>query len=67
MTSLPQTRQRKVKAQESRRRETPASGNAEGSATAPARQSPPAVDPSTVFGCVDWFLYPDPVSQSALG
>jgi hypothetical protein len=68
MTSVPQTRQRKLPAQESRRSTTPASGNAEGSAPARARLSSPAVDPSTVFGCVDWFLYPDPaVGRSALG
>jgi hypothetical protein len=24
-----------------------------------ARQTLPAVDASTVFGCVDWFLYPE--------
>ena len=59
MTSLPQTRQRNFPAQDGRRRTTPASGSPEGSAPARARQSVPAVDPSTVFGCVDWFLYPD--------
>lgn len=21
---------------------------------------PPVVDPSTAYGCVDWFIYPDP-------
>ena len=25
------------------------------------------VDPATVFGCVDWFLYPDPKDQRAAG
>jgi hypothetical protein len=57
MTSVPQTRQRIAAAQEGRRRAMPVAG--EGSAPARARQSAPAVDPSTVFGCVDWFLYPD--------
>lgn len=60
MASLPQTRQRNVAAQESRRRSTtPAPGSPQGSAPARARQGLPAVDPSTAFGCVDWFLYPD--------
>ncbi len=67
MTSLPQTRQRNSQDPESRRRATPAPGSSEGSAPARARQSPPAVDPSTAFGCVDWFLYPDQaVGRSAL-
>jgi hypothetical protein len=64
MTSLPQTHQRTFTAQESRRRTPPvlpgtpeaASGSAGGGRT---RQGPPAIDPSSVFGCVDWFLYPD--------
>jgi hypothetical protein len=68
MTSLPQTRQRNLPAQESRRRTAPASGSLEGTAPARARPSSPAVDPSIVFGCVDWFLYPDQAAgQSALG
>ena len=58
MTSLPQTRQWTFTAQDGRRRMTSGSGSAEGSAPARARQTLPAVDPSTVFGCVDWFLYP---------
>ena len=63
MTSLPQTRPHTFTAQESRRRAppvlpgTPAASGA--SAGERARQAPPAVDPSSVFGCVDWFLYPD--------
>jgi hypothetical protein len=66
MTSTPQTRQRNLPAQDSRRR-NPAPVGTEGSAPARARQTPPAVDPSTAFGCVDWFLYPDQaVGQSAL-
>jgi hypothetical protein len=68
MTPSPQTRQRNVPVQESRRRTTPATGNPEGSAPARARQSLPAVDSSTAFGCVDWFLYPgQAVGRSALG
>jgi hypothetical protein len=60
MTSSRQTRQRNFATQESRRRTpTPAPGSPEGPAPARARQSLPAVDPSTAFGCVDWFLYPD--------
>jgi hypothetical protein len=66
MTSSPQARPRKGKAEDSRRRKAPDSGKAEGSVTARVRQSFPAVDPSSVFGCVDWFLYPDPVSGPAL-
>jgi hypothetical protein len=63
MTSLPQTHQRAFTVQESRRRSPPdtagtpeAGGSAGGGRT---RQALPAVDPSSVFGCVDWFLYPD--------
>jgi len=70
MTSSPQTRQRNIPAQESRRRtaSNATSASADGSAAARARQSAPALDPSTVFGCVDWFLYPDQaVGRSALG
>jgi hypothetical protein len=70
MTSSPQTRQRNLPAQESRRRSASnaTSASADGSASARVRQSPPAVDPSSVFGCVDWFLYPDQaVGGSALG
>lgn len=29
------------------------------------RQSLPAVDASTVFGCVDWFLYPEAEARAA--
>jgi hypothetical protein len=60
MTSLPQTRQRTFPAQDGRRR-TPNAGSPEvsGPARGRARQALPAVDPSTAFGCVDWFLYPD--------
>jgi hypothetical protein len=67
MTSPPQMRQRNQPAQDSRRRTaTPITGSLEGSAPARARQSLPAVEPSSAFGCVDWFLYPDPsVGQSA--
>jgi hypothetical protein len=70
MTSLPQTRQRKFPAHESRRRTAPNAtpAGSEGSAFVRARQSAPAVDPSIAFGCVDWFLYPDQaVTGSALG
>jgi hypothetical protein len=31
------------------------------------RQTVPAVDPATVFGCVDWFLYPAPERERASG
>ncbi len=61
MTSLPQTHQRTSPAQEGRRRTGSAAATTpEPSARGRARQSLPAVDPSKVFGCVDWFLYPDP-------
>jgi hypothetical protein len=69
MTSSPQTRQRNLPAQESRRRSASnaTSATADGSASARVRQSP-TPDPSSVFGCVDWFLYPDQaVGGSALG
>ena len=60
MTSLPQTRQRTLPAQDGRRRTSNAgSPETTGSAQDRARQALPAVDPSTAFGCVDWFLYPD--------
>jgi hypothetical protein len=67
MTSPSQMRQRNQPAQDSRRRATPpVTGSLEGSAPARARQSLPVVDPSSAFGCVDWFLYPDPaVGRSA--
>ena len=26
---------------------------------------PASVDPSTAYGCVDWFIYPDPDSKAA--
>jgi hypothetical protein len=59
MTSLTQTRT--LPAQEGRRR-TPslaAAPETNGPARGRARQALPAIDPSTVFGCVDWYLYPD--------
>ena len=63
MTSLPQAPQRSLTAQESRRRTPsvlPAGPEASGSSAGPRpRQGLPAVDPSSAFGCVDWFLYPD--------
>jgi hypothetical protein len=61
MTSLPQTHTWTLPAQDGRRRTPPAVTMPEvsGPARGRARQALPAVDPSTVFGCVDWFLYPD--------
>lgn len=61
MTSLPQTRQLSFAAQDSRRRTTSVQGSVESAVASRsrARQTLPSVDPSTVFGCVDWFLYPD--------
>lgn len=66
MTSLPQTRQRTLLAQDGRRtsRESSAAQEASGPARGRARQALPAVDPSTVFGCVDWFLYPDAAAEA---
>ena len=60
MTSLPQTHQRISPAQDNYRRR-PAAGAADSAAESRgrARESLPAIDPSTAFGCVDWFLYPD--------
>jgi hypothetical protein len=65
MTSLPQTHQCASPAQDGRRRTSPpaASGTPETFANprGRARQSLlPTVDASLAFGCVDWFLYPDP-------
>ncbi|HEV2443533.1 MAG TPA: hypothetical protein VGT07_13495 [Steroidobacteraceae bacterium] len=61
MASLPQTQQRTYSGQDGRRRTAPVvPGTPEGSGSrSRARQALPAVDPSTAFGCVDWFLYPD--------
>lgn len=63
MTSLPQTHPRSIPAQESRRRTPQAAAqgapSSNGAAPDRARESLPAVDPSCVFGCVDWYLYPD--------
>ena len=61
MTSLPQTRQQTFPAQDGRRRTSPTATPSEASSSARgrARQALPTVDPSMVFGCVDWFLYPD--------
>jgi len=59
MTSPPQTRQRTLAVQDGRRRPAPAPVTLDGSAPARARQALPAVDPRNVFGCVDWFLYPE--------
>lgn len=59
MTAIPQTHQRTLQAQEGRRRAAPANPEASGPAKDRARQALPAIDPSTAFGCVDWFLYPD--------
>lgn len=62
MASLPQTQQRTYSGQDGRRRTAPVvPGTTEGSGSSRsrARQALPAVDPSTAFGCVDWFLYPD--------
>ena len=30
-----------------------------------ASARPAAVDPSSAYGCVDWFLYPDPKAAAA--
>lgn len=59
MTASPQTQQRTFQAQEGRRRTVSAIAEASGPAKDRARQALPAVDSSTAFGCVDWFLYPD--------
>ncbi|MGH8301909.1 MAG: hypothetical protein ACRET5_10635 [Steroidobacteraceae bacterium] len=68
MTSLPQTRQRTLPAQDGRlrtQRESSATQEASSPARGRARQALPAVDPATVFGCVDWFLYPDQAAGRA--
>lgn len=61
MTSLPQTHQRSFSAQDGRRRTPPvvATPDSSGTASDRAREALPAVDPSSAYGCVDWFLYPD--------
>jgi hypothetical protein len=68
MTSLPQTHQRTLPAQDGRRRTSPAAtpSDTSSSVRGRARETLPTVDPSMAFGCVDWFLYPDPaVGHSA--
>ncbi len=70
MTSLPQTQQRTCPAREGRCRTWPAvsrTPEALGSPKGRARQSLPAVDPSMAYGCVDWFLYPDPKPTQETG
>lgn len=59
MTSSPQTLT--FMAPEGRRRTAPVRSIAQscGDAAGRPRQALPAVDPSSAFGCVDWFLYPD--------
>lgn len=59
MTALPQTHQRTFPAQEGRRTVSANPEETSGPARGRARQALPTVDSSTVFGCVDWFLYPD--------
>jgi hypothetical protein len=61
MTSLPQTRPGTLPAQDARRRTPATAMPADGFSPARgrARQPVPTIDPSTVFGCVDWFLYPE--------
>ena len=34
-------------------------------ANAVAAPLPAVVDPSTAYGCVDWFIYPDPKAATA--
>jgi hypothetical protein len=64
MTSLAQTQQRIGPAEDSRGLAWPAevSPVAQGAAAGRGRtrQALLAVDPSKEFGCVDWFLYPQP-------
>jgi hypothetical protein len=43
----------------------PAAADTSGGARGGLRQMPPALDASTVFGCVDWFLYPEAESRTA--
>ena len=59
MTSLKQTHPRS--STDGRRRAATVPGTAEASDAVKGRARPalPAVDASTVFGCVDWFLYPE--------
>ncbi len=62
MTSLPQTHRLAPQAQEGRRTPpiAPPAPEVCAAGRGRSRQALPAVDPSTAFGCVDWFLYPDP-------
>ena len=72
MTALPQTQQRTYPAQDRRRGSWPAgiypaAPESSGATRGLARELPPAVDPSMVFGCVDWFLYPEVKAGAATG
>jgi hypothetical protein len=61
MTSLAQTQQHNGPAEDSRDLAWRTSVSPAAHATARGdRETLPAVDPSKVFGCVDWFLYPEP-------
>ncbi|HJS92562.1 MAG TPA: hypothetical protein VJ738_21520 [Steroidobacteraceae bacterium] len=70
MTALPQTRASISPVEDgssTRSRAAdivPAAAEASG-ARSRARQTLPALDPSTVFGCVDWFLYPEAEPRAA--
>lgn len=57
--TLPQRGQRTLTAQDGRRRAAPPTVPPDGPVTVRARMALPAVDPRSVFGCVDWFQYPD--------
>jgi len=59
MTASPQAHQRTFQAQDGRRSAAPVNPEPTGPGKDRPRQALPAVDPSTAFGCVDWFLYPD--------
>lgn len=57
MTSMKQTHPRY--SADGRRRTPAAPGGPDTSGKGRARPALPAVDASTAFGCVDWFLYPE--------
>ncbi|HTX04980.1 MAG TPA: hypothetical protein VMD06_04065 [Steroidobacteraceae bacterium] len=68
MTSPPQTQQRNAPGENSRGLACKdASALTEGATGGRprGRLALPAIDPAQVFGCVDWFLYPEPELASA--
>jgi len=70
MTAPPQTHQQISPGQDGSERSWPkgifpVAPECSGGSRDRARPILPAVDASTVFGCVDWFLYPEAEARAA--